>query len=156
MDRTLRRLAFKVEYDGTGFAGWQRQPRQVTIQETLEDIIASVIKAPVRIAGASRTDAGVHARDQLAAVTIPHPIRPKGFAKAVNRRLCSQIGIRDVREVPLDFNPRFANGGKIYCYRLRLGIDRRPLTDRFAWRVPWTIDWELLCQAAIEKSAVGL
>jgi tRNA pseudouridine38-40 synthase len=120
----------------------------MTIQQALEEAIAAVVKATVTVNGASRTDAGVHARDQLAAVTLHHPIRTHGLAKGVNRRLPSGIGISDVRPVPLDFNPRFSNAGKIYCYRIRLGKTPRPLTDRFAWQTHWSIDWDKICEAA--------
>ena len=74
-DWPTRRLAFAVEYDGTGYAGWQIQPAQSTIQGTLAEAIAQVVGHAVEVQGASRTDAGVHARDQRAAVSVRHPIR---------------------------------------------------------------------------------
>lgn len=149
MTRPLRRLAFRVEYDGTGFHGWQKQPNsQPTIQESLEHAIAEVVGAEVRVEGASRTDAGVHALDQLAAVNIRHPIRPEGLVKASNRRLPAAIAIRDAQPVPDDFRPRFANRGKVYRYRLYTGRIRRPLRDRFAWRMHWNIDPTVMLTAA--------
>ncbi|MBU1900186.1 tRNA pseudouridine synthase A, partial [Myxococcota bacterium] len=98
--------------------------------------------------GASRTDAGVHARDQLAAVTFTHPIRPEGFVKALNRRLPPTISVRGAAEVPLSFAPRFANQGKTYCYRLYQDTNRRPLIDRYAWRVPWALEQRAMMRAA--------
>lgn len=149
MPPPLRRLAFRVEYDGTDFHGWQRQPTgHPTIQQALEQAIAAVVGAPVRVDGASRTDAGVHALDQLAAVSIEHPIRPEGLVKAANRRLPHAIAIRDARPVADDFQPRFANRGKVYRYRLYTGRIRRPLRDRFAWRMHWTIDPDAMRAAA--------
>lgn len=143
-----RRLAFAVAYDGTGYAGWQVQPDQTTIQGCLEAAIAQVVGHPVGVQGASRTDAGVHARDQRAAVTIQHPIRVDGFVKAVNRRLPDAIAIRSAQDVAADFNPRFANGGKTYGYRIYTDRVRRPLIDRMAWRVHFTLDAERLVDAA--------
>lgn len=143
-----RRLAFRVEYDGTDFAGWQAQTRQATVQGALEAAIAAVVGEPVGVQGASRTDAGVHARDQRAAVTLHHPMRPEGLVKAVNRRLAPAIAIRDAHEVALDYNPRFTNGGKTYAYRLYHDLRPHPLLDRFAWRLPWPIALEPLAQAA--------
>lgn len=148
MSWPARRLAFAVEYDGSDFAGWQIQPDQRTIQGSLAEAIAGVVGHPVEVQGASRTDAGVHARDQQAAATVRHPILCAGFAKAVNRRLPPAIAIRAVREVADDFNPRFANAGKTYCYRLYVDRERRPLVDRFAWRVHFALDAEQLAAAA--------
>lgn len=147
-----RRIAFRVEYDGTDLHGWQAQRGGLaTVQQRIQDAITAVIGAPVAVDGASRTDAGVHALDQLAAVTVEHPIRPGGLCKGANRRLAPAIALRDPREVPLDFAPRFANRGKIYRYRLYHGRVPRPLIDRYAWRVPWPFD-----RALIEAAAAAL
>jgi tRNA pseudouridine38-40 synthase len=143
-----RRVAFAVAYDGTGFAGWQVQPRQKTIQGALEEAISAVVGHPIQVQGASRTDAGVHALDQRGAATIHHPIRPDGFIKAVNRRLPDAIAIRDATDVDPDFNPRFRNNGKTYCYRIYRDRVRRPLTDRVAWRVHYELDAMRLAEAA--------
>lgn len=144
-----RRLAVRVEYDGTGYHGWQAQPSGLpTIQQALQDTIGALLDQPVAVQGASRTDAGVHALDQLAAFDFAHPIRPEGLVKAVNRRISPGIAIRDPRSVPLDFNPRFANQGKIYRYRLYTGRIPRPLVDRFAWRVPYPLDLDRMRRAA--------
>jgi len=144
-----RRLAFRVEYDGTAYHGWQSQPDgHRTIQGTLADALQAFFGEPISVDGASRTDAGVHALDQLAAATIEHPIRPEGFVKAVNKRLPDDIAIGNAREVPLDYAPRFVNAGKIYRYQIYTGQTRRPLLDRYAWRVPWTLDEEAMMAAA--------
>ena len=141
--RPARRLAFRVSYDGTAYHGWQSQPTGVpTIQSELERAFSDFVGHPVRVDGASRTDAGVHARDQLAAVTTGHPALPAGLVRAVNKRLPSDISIFDARVVDPDYNPRFANRGKTYCYRLFQGRTREPLLERFAWRVPWSLDPE--------------
>jgi tRNA pseudouridine38-40 synthase len=146
---TERRLAFRVEYDGTAYHGWQAQPTGVpTIVGALEAAIEAVLGTPSPVDGASRTDAGVHARDQLAAATIRHPIRPEGFVKALNARLPADIGLLEAWEVPLDFAPRFSNLGKEYRYRMYGGIVRRPLVDRYAWRVQWPLDRARMAAAA--------
>ena len=140
-----RRLAFRVEYDGTAYHGWQAQPSgQPTIQAALVEALSKFFERPVGVDGASRTDAGVHALDQLAAATIEHPIRPEGFVRAVNKRLSDDIAIGDAREVPLDYAPRFVNAGKIYRYQIYTARTRRPLLDRYAWRVPWALDREAM------------
>ncbi|MEZ4431211.1 MAG: tRNA pseudouridine(38-40) synthase TruA [bacterium] len=148
---STRRIAVRVEYDGTDHHGWQSQPTAVpTIQNALEAALAAVTGQPIRVDGASRTDAGVHALDQLAAFDLDHPIRPEGLVKAANRRLAPAIAIRDPRVVAPGFNPRFANRGKIYLYRLYTGRVPRPLIDRHAWRVPWPLDEAAMTAAAAD------
>lgn len=143
-----RRILMRVEYDGTGLYGWQRQPGLPTVQGHLEAALEGLFGRSLRVDGGSRTDAGVHARDQRAAFSLDHPIRLGGLMKALNQRLPEQISVRDLREVPADFQPRWQNGGKIYVYRLREGLGRRPLTDRWAWRLQRPLDREALAQAA--------
>lgn len=150
--RPLRRVAFRVEYDGTAFHGWQRQRGGLrTVQGELQKEVSAAFSEEIVVDGASRTDAGVHARDQLAALSIQHPIQADGLVKALNRRLPDDLAVRDACEVGLDFIPRFAAQGKTYCYRLYTGHDRRPLVDRVAWRVPWRID-----PARIDSAAAPL
>jgi tRNA pseudouridine38-40 synthase len=145
----LKRFAFRVQYDGTSYHGWQSQPQTPeTIQQKVEDALALFFGQQLSIQGASRTDAGVHARDQLAAVSFQHPIDTQGFVKAMNNRLPSSIAIRDAREVALDYNPRFGNHGKTYCYRLYTAANRHPLDDRYAWRLPWTLNMSAMKTAA--------
>jgi tRNA pseudouridine38-40 synthase len=144
-----RRLAFRVEYDGTAYHGWQMQPGGLpTLAAALAAAAETVVGHPVVVDGASRTDAGVHARDQLAAATVRHPIRADGFVRALNSRLPGDVALRDAWEVPLDFAPRFATAGKLYAYRLYVDTLRRPLLDRFATRIQWPLDTARVAAAA--------
>ena len=144
-----RRFAFRVEYDGTDYHGWQAQVGvSPTIQETLENAVSDFLDQPVTIDGASRTDAGVHARSQLAATTFNHPVRLGGFVKGTNRRLPDSIAIRDPAIVPLDFAPRFASVGKTYVYRVSSSRIRQPVFERFGWRIPWQLDLAAMRMAA--------
>ena len=147
-DRPLRRLAFRVEYDGTEYCGWQAQAGQRTIQGALTQAVLALDARASEVAGSSRTDAGVHARDQLAAVSISLPMTPTGFVKAVNTRLPPDIAVRDAQEVGLDFAPRFATRSKRYLYRFYRHTARRPLVDRFALRVQHDLDFEAMRVAA--------
>lgn len=144
----MRRFAFRVEYDGTGYAGWQSQAGLATIEGELEIAFEKLLGESVKVDGASRTDAGVHARGQLAAASFEHPFEPFGLVKALNNRLPDQIAIRDAVEVPLDFVPRFSTAGKTYCYRFYTSRTSRPLIDRFAWRLLWPLDLERLALCA--------
>ncbi len=128
-----RRVALKLSYDGTGYHGWQKQPKiERTIQGELERHLSSLLKASIEIDGASRTDAGVHAEDQLCAFNLQHPILISGLIKAINRRLSPQIAVTHAYDVPLDFQPRFINRGKRYRYRIYCAETRYPLIDRYA------------------------
>src|SRR4051812_19566833 len=103
----MRRLRFEVAYDGTDFHGWQVQPGLPTIQGTLEDVIGSMEGKHVDVIGSGRTDAGVHALAQVAAVTMENPIPADNLRRAVNRLLPRSIRISAVSEVALNFHPRF-------------------------------------------------
>ena len=136
-----RRIAFRVSYDGTDFHGWQRQRYQEnTIQGVIERTLINLLQEEIRVDGASRTDSGVHAEDQLIAMTLQHPIRLDGLTRALNKRLPDSIAVREPHLVPLDFQPRFANHGKRYRYQIYTGSTRYPLIDRYAARVHHHLD----------------
>jgi len=143
-----RRLGFRLEYDGTDFHGWQVQSGQRTVQGTLVDVLRSTFDPEATVDGASRTDAGVHARDQLAAATIAHPVAATGFVKALNARLPRDVAVRCAWEAAADFQPRFAPNGKTYVYRIYRDIAPRPLIDRQAWRVGFDLDLDALSVAS--------
>src|SRR5438309_11838360 len=112
----MRRLRFHVAYDGTDFHGWQVQPGLPTIQGTLEEVIGGIEGKPVDVIGSGRTDAGVHALAQVAAVTIENPIPADNFRRAVNRLLPRSIRISAVSEVASNFHSRFDARCKQYEY----------------------------------------
>src|SRR5206468_3516920 len=95
----MRNLKMIVSYVGTRFAGWQVQPGRATVQGVLEERIARMLREPVRITGAGRTDAGVHARGQVANVQIASRIPPEGFLRGLNARLPLDIVVMRVAEV---------------------------------------------------------
>ena len=144
----LRRICCRVSYDGTDYHGWQVQPNlSNTIQGVLQDTLSQFLEEVIQVDGASRTDAGVHAQDQLVAFTSQHPIRLEGLIKGVNRRLPSSIAMREPVEVPLDFQPRFVNQGKIYRYQILSRSTPDPLKERYTYRVPYPLDPERICKA---------
>src|SRR5580700_9394093 len=102
-----RRIRMTVAYDGTGFHGWQVQPGLPTIQGVLEEIIGGMEGKAIHVAGSGRTDAGVHARAQVAAFTIDNPIPVDNLQRAVNRLLPPSIRITSVAETHGGFHPRF-------------------------------------------------
>ena len=116
-----------VAYDGSAFQGFQYQPGAPTVQGVLEAVLSEVSGVRARVQGASRTDAGVHARGQVAVWRVgASPIPLERLALVANRRLPATIRIRDVRAVPSDFDPRRSRA-KAYSYRLVA----EPLADPF-------------------------
>lgn len=114
-----RRLRLDIAYDGTEFSGWADQPGRRTVQGTLETAIATVCRLPqVRVTVAGRTDAGVHARGQVAHVDLPAPVRPEHLARRLARLLPSDVRVRAVSEAPAGFDARFAAVWRRYAYRL--------------------------------------
>jgi tRNA pseudouridine38-40 synthase len=122
-------LKLTVAYHGAQLAGWQRQPTAVTVQGCLEAAIAEVVGAPVSVVGASRTDAGVHARGQCAHVDVPVPIPPEGLHRAINHRLPSTVRVVRCVAVPRTFHARFAATGKRYIYRATWQPSQLPWAD---------------------------
>jgi len=143
-----RRVRITLAYDGTEFHGWQIQPGLATIQGVLEEIVGAIEGKPVHVAGSGRTDAGVHARAQVAAFTIENPIPMPNLQRAVNRLLPPAIRVLDAVETHAGFHPRFDAVAKTYRYTLL----RAPVCSPFAWRYvhhyPYPLDEDAMIGAA--------
>ena len=126
----MKRVMIVVAYDGTKYCGWQVQPNGVTIQEVLERHLSELLKEPVSVLGASRTDAGVHALGNAAVSDTNSRMPGEKVSYALNQRLPEDIRIQESKEVPLDFHPRYQKSEKTYEYRI---LNRRfPIpTERF-------------------------
>jgi tRNA pseudouridine38-40 synthase len=144
----MRRLRFEVAYDGTDFHGWQVQPGLATIQGILEEIISEMDGRRVHVAGSGRTDAGVHAFAQVAAVSIENRIPVDNFRRAVNRLLPTTIRINHVREAPAGFHPRFDAARKTYEFRIFREEVCSPFVHRFVYHHPYPLDEEAMTRAA--------
>lgn len=130
--RTLRLV---VEYDGTDFAGWQRQDGQTTVQGCLEDGLRQMTGQDVIVRGAGRTDAGVHAEGQVASAEVVSRIPCLGFLRGLNTLIPPTIAVLEVSDVPAGWNARFAARGKIYRYRVWNHPVRSPSRARTSWHV---------------------
>jgi tRNA pseudouridine38-40 synthase len=144
----VRRLRFHVAYDGTDFHGWQVQPGLPTVQGTLEAVIETIEKHPVRVEASGRTDAGVHAYCQVAAVSLSNRIPTDNFRRAVNRLLPPSIRINDVAEVEETFHPRFHAKRKTYEYRIFREEVCPPFERRFVYHHPFPLDEDAMKAAA--------
>ena len=141
-------MRFDVAYDGTDFSGWQVQPGLPTVQGILEEIIGQIEGGPVHVAASGRTDAGVHAFAQVAAVSLRNPIPVDNFRRAVNRLLPPSIRILRVRETAMQFHPRFDAVRKTYEYRIFREEICSPFDRRFVYHHPYPLDEGAMMEAA--------
>jgi tRNA pseudouridine38-40 synthase len=139
-----RRIRITIAYDGTAYKGWQVQPGLPTIQQTLEDIISGMEGKPVHVAGSGRTDAGVHARGQVAAFTLENPIPCDNLRKAINRLLPEDIRILEVHETHAEFHPRFDAVAKTYEYRIWRPEICSPFDRRWVHHHPYPLNEEAI------------
>ncbi len=144
----MRKLRFEIAYDGTDFCGWQIQPGLPTIQGVLEEVIGGIEGKPVSVISSGRTDAGVHAFAQVAAVTLENPIPTDNFRRAVNRLLPASIRINHIAEAPLAFHPRFDARRKTYEYRIFREEVCPPFDRRFVYHHPYPLDEAAMIEAA--------
>lgn len=141
------RIALLLEFEGTRYQGWQKQPTGPTIQSVLEESLESIIGAPVQIIGSGRTDAGVHARGQVAQFdTDDMRIPIQRLPAALNQILPEDISILASQMVPEDFNCRFDATAREYEYHISLY--RRALHRQTAWYCKYNLDEKLLNSCA--------
>jgi tRNA pseudouridine38-40 synthase len=134
------RLAVRLAYLGGSFAGWQRQPHTRTVQGIIEQALETLYRRPVKIVGAGRTDAGVHAAGQVAHFDPPLPIPPAGVANALNSLLPVDIRVLRAWVVPAEFHARRSALGKRYRYRLACGATLPPWEALRRWHVAQPLD----------------
>jgi tRNA pseudouridine38-40 synthase len=135
----MRRIKIQVSYDGTDYHGWQVQPGLATIQGTLEQVFGEIEGQAVQVAGSGRTDAGVHALAQVAALTMENPIPPENLRRAANRLLPPDIRVTRVEEASIDFHPRFQAKAKTYEYRIFRGETCTPFDRRYVYHHPYPL-----------------
>lgn len=132
----MKRIKMTVAYDGTGYCGWQLQPNGVTIEEILNGTLSELLKEPVCVIGASRTDSGVHALGNVAVFDTESRIPGEKLCYAVNKKLPEDIRVLESEEVPLDWHPRKQNSVKTYEYRIlncRISVPTRRLYAHFCY-----------------------
>ena len=132
----MKRILLTVEYDGTAYAGWQRQINGLAVQQVLEEALSAACGHPVTVTGASRTDAGVHALDQKVHFDTDCSIPPEKYPFVLNTMIPSDIRVLDGREVPADFHARFLTSGKTYTYRIWNARHASALRRNTHWHIP--------------------
>ncbi|MDZ7832947.1 MAG: tRNA pseudouridine(38-40) synthase TruA [Desulfobacterales bacterium] len=137
-----------IEYDGTGYHGWQRQKNARTIQETIESAISVMVKAPVRLTGSGRTDAGVHALGQTANFHCDKNLPPEAFVAGLNSLLPDDIVIRGCEKVPDNFHAQYDAKLKTYRYRILNRPIPSAICRQYAWFIPRPLDVTAMRKAA--------
>ncbi|MEQ2452663.1 MULTISPECIES: tRNA pseudouridine(38-40) synthase TruA [Clostridia] len=144
----MKRVKLVVAYDGTNYHGWQVQDNGITIEEVLNRTISELVQEDIKVIGASRTDAGVHACGNVAVFDTESRIPGDKFSFALNQRLPEDIRIQKSCEVDADFHPRYADTVKTYEYNI---LNRRfelPTKRLYAAFCYYPMDIERMNQAA--------
>lgn len=136
-----RTICLRLAYDGTDFVGWQRQATGPTVQEAIERSLAEATgTSRAVVEGASRTDAGVHARLQIASAVVESRLSDDELRRAMNARLPSSIAVLGVATMPDGFHARFWSVFKRYAYRIESSPRRSPIGRSYAMWTPRTLD----------------
>ena len=137
-----------LAYDGTDFHGWQIQPERTTIQGELTGAIERITAERILPQGSGRTDAGVHARAQVASFELNAPIPPENLHRALNRTLPTAIRVLSVEHASPGFHARHSVQTKTYEYRIWRGEICPPWIARYVYALNWPLDIERMKQAA--------
>ena len=142
-------LKLTVEYEGTHYQGWQVQPGVPTVQEVLERALATALREAVRVRGAGRTDAGVHACGQVAAVHVSRVPADLGrLRRSLNALTPGDVAVREISLVDDAFDPRRDARSRVYEYRILNAPVPSPFWRRHAWHVPEPLDARAMDEAA--------
>jgi tRNA pseudouridine38-40 synthase len=146
--KKTRHFKLTIAYDGTLYAGWQLQPNGKTVQEVIEGALAKIAGRAVRIHGSGRTDAGVHARGQVANCSLSTPLAAATLQRALNANLPEDIRVMRVQEVDTKFHARFSAKGKEYRYQIDCGAVADPFLRVYAWHHPRPLNVATMRRAA--------
>jgi len=142
-------LRLTVEYEGTAYRGWQLQPDGPTVQAVLEEALSTALRERVRVRGAGRTDAGVHACGQVAAARVENVPADLGrLLKSLNALTPDDVAVRDITVVDDGFDPRRHARSRTYEYRVWNAVAPSPFWRRHAWHLPTPVDGAAMDEAA--------
>lgn len=140
----MKNIKLTIEYEGTNYAGWQRQKNATTIQQKLEDAIEKLTGRQVEVIGSSRTDAGVHARGFTANFFTDSTIPASSFREAINSKLPYDIVILNSEEADIDFHARYSCVGKQYSYTILNRVQPIALGRNYVYHYKRTLDFEAM------------
>ncbi len=146
----MKYISLLIEYDGTRYLGWQSQTSGGTIQDILVEVISGITGEKVRLTGASRTDAGVHALGQMAVFGTESRLEPDVIMRAMNARLPRDIRVLGCRETDSSFHPRYYALKKSYFYLIAAGRSHSAFLYRYLWEVRADLDADSMTRAAAQ------
>lgn len=141
-----RNIKLVIEYDGTDFVGWQRQPNGRTVQEEIENVLLKITSEKINVVGSGRTDSGVHAREQVANFFTDNSSSPNDLYRSLNGLLPDDIVIHSAEEVDENFSARYSAKAREYKYY----IQRSPtaINRKYCWQLGYALDIDLMNSAA--------
>jgi len=141
-------MRITLEYDGTCYSGWQLQSGQDSIQGRLENALERIFSEKIRVHGAGRTDAGVHARGQVAAFRLPRPFEPHDLRRALNALLPPVIAVTEAAYAEDSFDPRHDARSRCYEYRVLNQQLRSAFEFHYSWLVREPLELDVMNEAA--------
>jgi tRNA pseudouridine38-40 synthase len=136
----MRNFKIILEYDGAAYCGWQRQDNGISIQEVLEKTIGLITGEEITVIGSGRTDAGVHALNQVANFQSGTRLSAEILYRGINGLLPPDIAVKELEEAALEFHAQHDARGKIYIYRIYNSRLRRPVGRNYFWQINYPLD----------------
>ena len=140
------RYFITFSYDGTAYHGWQIQPHSVSVQEEIQKALSTLLRRPMEVVGAGRTDTGVHARKMFAHFDSEYELECSQLVYKLNKLLPRDIAVQQVERVDDDMHARFSAKSRTYHYYVHL--DKNPFLRSYSWQVYGNPDFELMNRAA--------
>ncbi|MCE2682552.1 MAG: tRNA pseudouridine(38-40) synthase TruA [Flavobacteriia bacterium] len=143
----MKRYFIEIAYDGSSYFGWQRQPKQISVQQEIEENLSKLFSnEPIQVVGCGRTDTGVHAKQYFLHVDLPEIADSSHFCFKLNRMLPASIAVFSMKEVNTEMHARFHAKARTYRYYIHQKKD--PFREGLSWYVPQEIDFEAMNEAA--------
>ncbi len=143
----MQRYFIHLAYRGAPFHGWQSQPNAISVQQTIEQALSTIMRTPTKIVGAGRTDTGVNARRMIAHFDSPAPLpHPENIVRSLNTLVGKDIAIYDIIPVHADAHARFDATSRTYHYYAT--HSKSPFFYPLSWQAPPTLDYDLMNEAA--------
>ncbi len=144
----MRHIRLTIQYDGTNYSGWQVQKNGTTIQGLLENALFTITGVQTRVTGAARTDAGVHALEQVASFKTESPLKSQVLLKAINGNLPQDIRVINTEDCHHDFHPRYDAKNKTYSYIISKTGPYSVFLERYSWNMPYRLKCDAMREAA--------
>ncbi len=145
----MRNLLLKIQYDGTGYHGYQIQPEVITVQKVLEDNLSRITGENIQVNGCSRTDAGVHAVEYCCSFLTAFPIPADRLPIVLNNKLPIDIKALECREVSSDFHARFDTKSKTYRYVINTEPNPNVFSRNYEWQIKKPLDTKAMADACV-------